>query len=72
MFLTDTELLELTGYQIFAWQARWLERHRWKFERSRTGRPVVSRAYAEFRLSDGQQEEPTRVSLNLDAIRKRA
>lgn len=71
MFLTDAELLELTGYKQHAWQARWLAAHGWKHERSITGRPIVLRAHAEARLSDAQQEPPG-VVLNLDAIRRRA
>lgn len=70
MFLTPTELSTLTGYELHAWQRRWLKAHGWKFERAANGRPVVSRAYAESRLSDQPVYKP--VALNLDVIRKAA
>lgn len=44
MFLTRAELVELTGYQIPAWQARWLVAHGWRFERSATAGGRSSRA----------------------------
>ena len=71
MFLTRAELAELTGYQLPAWQARWLVAHGWCFERSISGRPIVLRSHAESRLSDPSTAAPV-VTLNLDAIRKRA
>lgn len=52
MFLTDDELFELTGYRRNADRCRWLNDRKWKFERNAiTGRPVVSRTYAESMLS---------------------
>lgn len=71
MFLTRDELAELTGYQLPAWQARWLDAHNWRYERSISGRPIVLRAHAESRLSDPSTAAPS-VTLNLAAIRKRA
>jgi hypothetical protein len=71
MFLTRAELVELTGYQLHAWQVRWLVAHGWRFERSISGRPIVLRAHAESRLSDPSTAAPA-VSLNLAAIQKRA
>lgn len=70
MFLTQEELYALTGYELAAYQRRWLKRNGWKYEISRNGRPVVLRAYAESRLSDKEVDEP--VMLNLAAIRKAA
>ena len=69
MFLTETDLRELTGYQIHAYQRRWLKQRGWKFEESATGRPVVLRAYAESRLSD-QPVEAAPWSPNLAAMKK--
>lgn len=68
MFLTDTELLELTGYKRNADRCRWLRDHGWTFERNAiTGRPVVSRSYAEAKLSGTPaRQEP---KLKLAAIR---
>lgn len=71
MLLNDSELEEITGYKLHGWQARWLKSHGWRFELSRNGRPVVSRAYAESRLSDAQATAKA-LTLNFDAIKKRA
>lgn len=68
MFLSPDELQTLTGYALSAWQKRWLDKHQWKYERAANGRVVVSRAYAESRLSGVAQEvkwEP-----NFDAMRR--
>lgn len=65
MFLTDVELLALTGYRRNADRCRWLSERKWKFERNAiTGRPVVSRSYAESMLSG----EPAKVApvLNME------
>ena len=52
LFLSDAELLDLTGYRRNADRCRWLEARHWKFEKSATtGKPVVSRSYAESQLS---------------------
>ena len=71
MFLTPAELAALTGYQIAGWQIRWLKERGWRFEVSATGRPVVARAYADQRMV-GAAPSTGAVSLNLEAIRKRA
>ena len=71
MFLTDDEVPTLTGYQLAGWQIRWLKSHGWRFEVSATGRPVIARAYVEQRMG-GSQQAASGVSLNLEAIRKRA
>ena len=69
LFLTDDELQELTGYCRNADRCRWLKEHNWKFERNAiTGRPVVSRTYAESMLSGAVVKiEP---KLNLAAFRR--
>jgi len=52
MFLTDAELFDLTGYRRNADRCRWLDKHGWTYERNAiTGRPVVSRNFAESKLS---------------------
>jgi hypothetical protein len=68
MFLTPEELKTLTGYELAAWQRRWLDSHGYKYERAANGRPVVLRAYAESRLSGTVQEQGWKP--NLEAIRK--
>ncbi|MGA8864164.1 MAG: DUF4224 domain-containing protein [Gallionella sp.] len=50
LFLTDHEIIELTGYQVAHYQARWLEAHAYPFERTMSGKPRVLRAYVEKRL----------------------
>lgn len=50
MFLTPEELEELTAYTRHSAQARWLRDHGWLFELSASGRPVVSRSYAESKM----------------------
>lgn len=32
MFLTQNELIELTGYEMPGWQRRWLNAHHWVYE----------------------------------------
>lgn len=69
MFLTDDELFALTGYRRNADRCRWLHDHGWTFERNAiTGRPVVSRSYAESKLSGVvMKSEP---KLNTASIRR--
>ena len=69
MFLNQSELETLTGYSVSGWQRRWLDNHQWTYESAANGRVVVSRAYAEARLSGIHRSKP---SLNLAAIRKSA
>jgi hypothetical protein len=47
--LNQEELHELTGYEVPAWQIKWLKERGWVFEVSRK-RPKVSRAYFEQRM----------------------
>jgi len=71
MFLEPEEILKLTGYRRHADQRRWLEQHRWRFEVSATGAPVVSRAHAESNLNPGAASK-TAWQPNVAAIRKAA
>ena len=50
MFLTETELADLTGYQLPAYQRRWLIGNSYPFEIDARGRPKVLRAYTETRM----------------------
>jgi hypothetical protein len=74
MFLTLTQLSDLTGYQRHADQRKWLKARGWVFEVAATGRPIVSTAYAEQRLGGAVSPAPTLAawSPNLAAIRKAA
>lgn len=70
MFLTNSELETLTGYHLPGWQRRWLSKHQWTHEIAANGRVVVSRAYAESRMTGlPVKREPL---MNLAAIRKAA
>lgn len=70
MFLTNSELETLTGYATAGWQRRWLTKHQWTHEIAANGRVVVSRAYAESRMTGlPVKREPL---MNLAAIRKAA
>ena len=51
MFLTPTEIVDLSGYHRFADQRKWLTAHGWTFVVAATGRPVVSRAHADLQLN---------------------
>ena len=50
MFLSPADLTDLTGYQIPAYQARWLEKNGFPFELSAFRKPRVLKAYVEQRL----------------------
>ena len=58
MFLTETELSELTGYVYRSRQIDWLRRHNWKFEVNAQQKPKVARSYFDARLgvATGRQE----------------
>lgn len=65
MFLSDDELLDLTGYRRHADQRRWLSDRGWKFEVSAiTGKPVVSKSYAESRLSGATVKTVPQLNMN--------
>ena len=50
IFLNKLEMVELTGYQVAHYQARWLKAHGYPFELTASGKPRVLRAYVEKRL----------------------
>ena len=50
MLLTPDEIIDLTDYQRPADQIRWLSSHGWHYEVGASGRPKVSRQYAETRM----------------------
>ena len=68
MFLSRAELFALTGYKRPNHIARWLESRAWHFERTVCGWPVVSKAYAEAKLS-GVVTPTAKVGPNLGAVR---
>lgn len=50
MFLTELEMIALTDRKMPSKQREWLDAHAWSFAVGASGRPKVSRAYAEERL----------------------
>jgi hypothetical protein len=50
MFLSDDEVADLTGYQLPAYQRRWLIGNSYPFEIDAHGRPKVLRSYTEARM----------------------
>jgi hypothetical protein len=51
-FLTDVELLTLTGYRQKGKQCQWLRERAWLFELTRTGHPRVTRKYFDQRMAN--------------------
>lgn len=72
MFLTSDELTDLTGYKRHADQRRWLTARGWKFETAATGKPIVSKKFAEQKLSDAANEQSGGWKPNKDAFRRAA
>ena len=68
MWLTDAELVELTGYERRADQRKWLVAKGWTFVVSATGKPIVLRDYAASMLGS-QQTQQRHWTPNLAAIR---
>lgn len=66
MFLSDDDLIELTGYQKPAMQRKWLIARGWPFEENASGRPRVLRAYVEQQM--GVKPTTRRQGPNLAAI----
>ena len=50
MFLTNEEIVALTGYRRYSAQLRWLADHGYRFEVNALGRPVVLASSVEHRL----------------------
>lgn len=63
MFLTVTELQELTGYRKPALQRRWLTENAYSFDVRADGCPVVSRASYESRHQAPLARKKTRPNL---------
>lgn len=63
--LTSDELLEITDYRRSSDQRRWLDKHGWKYEVGRTGKPKVLRAERDRHMLGGNRARVK--SLNLAA-----
>lgn len=53
LFLTRSELAELTGFKAPHCQARWLVRNRWRFVLNRRNAPQVARDHFNERMGCG-------------------
>lgn len=49
-FMSDAELVTLTGYKLASYQIGWLRHRGWRFETTAAGKPRVARAYFERRM----------------------
>ena len=65
MFLTDTDLADLTGYQRPRWQRVWLREHGYPHDVDARGRPRVLRAVVVQRLGGEVSEVENRPRLRL-------
>ena len=63
MFLTDSEITQLTGLKRGKEQCDWLNRRGWVFETTNHGKPRVAVEYARQKMGI-QSEKPTRWQLN--------
>lgn len=63
IFLTDEEMIEMTGYRQPAKQIRWLQKWRIRHTVNRDGRPKVTRAAVEG-------SETPKTTPNFAALRK--
>jgi hypothetical protein len=50
-FLSDDELVTITGYKIPSCQRQWLTRNAWEYVLTSAQRPVVGRVYARLKLA---------------------
>ena len=74
-YLTDDELVEVTGYTRRAEQINWLKRNGWTFALSAISKPIVSRRHAEIMLggivdTTAPEVKPRNWAPNLAAIRR--
>lgn len=67
MFLTDADLLVMTGYKSRHHQRRWLAEHGYRHDLNRAGRPIVLVDEVVRKLTS-PEARPSK-KLNLDAIR---
>lgn len=58
MFLTISEIVELTGRRYAKHQITWLSTNAWKFEVGADGHPKILRAYAESRMGAPKRTRP--------------
>ncbi len=71
MFMTEFEIADLTGYELPAYQCKWLKNNGWIFEKSRTGKPKVLRSFAEQKMLNQAKKNADKMP-NIAAIKKAA
>lgn len=67
LFLTHSELIELTGFKAAHCQVRWLERHRWRFALTRRSAPRVAREHFNEKMGCGPRSMSSADAANLAA-----
>lgn len=72
LFLTDPELVDLTGYRVSRYQVAWLTNRGWKFVTNAAGAPRVARAYFERKMvgEASSAEPPLPARHNFGALRR--
>lgn len=69
LLLTEEELVELTGYKVPKYQAKWLKDRGWRFELNRLGQPRVDREYYRQQMGvQGAKPEPPEAQPNWAAM----
>ena len=71
MCLDQSEIFEITGYNLPKYQRQWFDSNRWCYVRNRAGHPVVSREYAQQKLGLKGSDDSVEVGHlpNFDAIK---
>lgn len=72
MFLSQSQLVELTGKARPSAQARWLDGHGWRYTRRTDGAVVVHELEAERQLCGGSKSTRRRTAPDLEALNGRA
>lgn len=66
LFLTSTEVTDLTGYKYASKQIDWLKNNQYIFEINSSGKPKILRSHLISRLS----ESPKQTTPNFGALRR--
>jgi hypothetical protein len=69
LFLTPSELVQLTGFKAAHCQVRWLQRNRWRFALTRRKEPRVARDHFNGRMGCAEASESDQSEAINDAAR---
>ena len=67
-FLTQEEVIELTGRKRIGAQLDWLTKIGWIFQTNAAGRPIISREYARAKLGGNKPEPVVKAGPNFAAL----